>query len=167
MGIMDLYIIRHAWAGQHGDPAWPDDSQRPLTEEGRERFARMVKKLVERGLAPNLIATSPMVRCAQTAEILAAALGERPEVVPREELLPDGDAEALLAWTAKQARRHDKIAWVGHAPDVSRLAAVALGGRSDEIGFSKGAVAAIEFEDAPEPGGGELRWLVTAKLLGC
>ena len=27
--VMDLYIIRHAWAGHFGDPAWPDDSQRP------------------------------------------------------------------------------------------------------------------------------------------
>ena len=164
---MDLYIIRHAWAGQHGDPAWPDDSQRPLTEEGRARFARMVEQLVDRGLKPGVIATSPMVRCVQTAEVLAAALGGRAEVVPRDELLPDGDFEQLLAWTAKQSRRHDKIAWVGHAPDVGRLAAAVIGGQCAGIGFSKGAVAAIEFDDSPEPGGGELRWLVTAKVLGC
>ena len=64
---MILYVIRHAWAGHYGDPAWPDDSQRPLTDEGRQRFARVVAELVKRGFAPQRIATSPLVRCRQTA----------------------------------------------------------------------------------------------------
>ena len=33
--------------------------------------------------------------------------------------------------------------------------------------MAKGAVAAIRFEELPEIGGGELKWLATAKLLGC
>jgi len=49
---MDLFIIRHAWAGHFGDPAWPDDAKRPLSDEGRKRFANMVKKLADRGLTP-------------------------------------------------------------------------------------------------------------------
>lgn len=163
---MDLYIIRHAWAGQFGDPAWPNDSQRPLTDEGRERFAKMAKRLVEIGVTPDLIATSPMVRCVQTAEILAKAVGDNAQVVEREELLPGGDAESLIAWTAKQARHHEQIAWVGHAPDVGYLAAALHGRGARMIHFSKGAVAAIRFEGSPSSGGGELRWLVTAKILG-
>ena len=27
---MNLYIVRHAFAGQHGDPNYPDDALRPL-----------------------------------------------------------------------------------------------------------------------------------------
>jgi phosphohistidine phosphatase len=164
---MDLYIIRHAWAGQYGDPAWPNDSDRPLTDEGRARFAEMSKKLMECGVGPRLIATSPMVRCVQTAQVLAKAVGGGAEVVQREELLPGGDPEGLFVWTAKQARHHDEIAWVGHAPDVGLLAAAVLGLGEGWLHFSKGAVAAIRFDDSLRSGRGELRWLVTAKVLGC
>lgn len=105
---MDLYIIRHAWAGQRGDPAYADDSLRPLTDEGRKRFARMIEALAPCGLTPQLIVTSPMLRCVQTAEVLAHALGEKTKVVPRQELLPGGDAQHLLAWTEKRTP-----AWMG------------------------------------------------------
>lgn len=164
---MDLYIIRHAWAGHYGDPQWPDDGQRPLTDEGQARFAEVVARLVERGFAPQLIATSPLVRCRQTARIAAEGLPDDPQVVELDELMPGSDLEALLRWTAKQAGEYDRIAWVGHAPDVGRLTAELIGEPDGWIRFAKGAVAAIRFEESPEPGQGELRWLVTAKLLGC
>lgn len=164
---MELYIIRHAWAGPRGDPQWPDDSQRPLTDEGRKRFAQVVRKLVKRGLAPGIIATSPMARCVQTAEVLAASVSGGPEVVRRNELLPGGDLKSLVRWTGKQATRHDPIAWVGHAPDVGYLAAELIGQPDGRIHFAKGAVAAIRFQEPPKIGQGELRWLVTAKVLGC
>ena len=37
---MELFIIRHAWAAERDDAAFPDDSLRPLTDKGRKRFAR-------------------------------------------------------------------------------------------------------------------------------
>ena len=46
---MLLYIVRHAFAGQHGDPRYPDDSLRPLTNKGRKQARRMIKKLARRG----------------------------------------------------------------------------------------------------------------------
>ncbi len=164
---MDLFIVRHAWAGHFGDPAWPDDSQRPLSDEGRRRFARMVAKLADRGLAPQWIATSPMARCVQTAELLADGVPGRPEVVACAELLPGGDVAELVAWTARQAERYGRIAWVGHAPDVGQHAAAMLGQGEGCIRFGKGAICAIRFPGPPELGGGELRWLATAKVLGC
>ncbi len=75
---MKLYIVRHAWAGEHGDPRYPDDRLRPLTEEGSRRFATVVKKLVDRGFRPRLVATSPLLRCLQTAEIVAEHVPGRP-----------------------------------------------------------------------------------------
>ena len=45
---MDLFIIRHAWAAERDDSAYPDDSLRPLTEEpqeirtGASRLSRVV-----------------------------------------------------------------------------------------------------------------------------
>jgi phosphohistidine phosphatase len=164
---MDLFIIRHAEAGHFGDPAWPDDSQRPLSDEGKQRFARMVEKLAPRGLAPEIIATSPAVRCVQTAQIVAQGVPEHPEVVELDGLSPGSDLGALITWTQKQWQKHQRVAWVGHAPDVGRLAAELIGDRNTWVRFSKGAIAAIRFDGPPDIGEGELRWLVTAKTLGC
>jgi len=163
---MDLYIIRHAWAGHAGDPLWPDDDQRPLSQEGRERFARVVARLVERGCTPEIIASSPLVRCVQTAEIVSHGVAGNPKVVRLDELRPGGDLKRLLAWTAQHSRCRE-VAWVGHAPDVGRLAGALIGEPLAGLRFAKGGIAMIRFEDLPQIGQGELCWLITAKLLGC
>ena len=163
---MILYIIRHAWAGHYGDPEWPNDFDRPLTAKGRKRFAAMTAVLVARGMAPTLIATSPLVRCRQTAEVLAEASGPAARLVELDALEPGRDPEALVKWTTGQAKEHEEIAWVGHAPDVGRMTGRLIG-QGAWIRLAKGAVAAIDFDDQLEPGSGELRWLLTAKMLGC
>ncbi len=164
---MDLYIVRHAWAGQRGDPRWLNDDLRPLTEDGKERFAKVAAKLVERGMVPQLIATSPLVRCVETAKLLSAAVG-KVKIVDVEQLRPgNSDLEGLLDWTAHAARTHPRIAWVGHAPDVDRIAAALIGDGSSLIRFAKGGVANIHFDGQPAFSAGELQWVVTAKLLGC
>ncbi len=164
---MDLYIVRHAWAAERDAARWPNDDDRPLTEEGRQRFAKFVGRLAEAEFAPKLIASSPLVRCAQTAEIIRKQVSGEPPLVFREELRPGGQWERLLSWTAEQARRYESIAWVGHAPDVTLLAAMLIGDGDANVRFAKGAAAAIRFDGPIEPGQGELRWLVSAKLLGC
>jgi phosphohistidine phosphatase len=164
---MDLYIIRHGQAGHFGDPRWPDDAQRPLTEEGKDRFAQVVEKLVPRGVIPDIIATSPLLRCVQTAQILAEGLPTDPQIATLEELAPGGDLDALLEWTVSQTQRHRQVAWVGHAPGVGRMTAALFGSPQGSIRFAKGAIASIRFHGRPEIGHGELRWLVTAKMLGC
>ncbi|MCD4727867.1 MAG: histidine phosphatase family protein, partial [Pirellulales bacterium] len=99
---MDLYIVRHAWAADRDDAQWPDDDLRPLTEEGRRRFARVVKTLVSRGVSPRLIGVSPLTRCVETAQLLAAAGDGKPEVVPLDQLRPGSDLDGLLRWTARR-----------------------------------------------------------------
>jgi phosphohistidine phosphatase len=161
---MHLYIIRHAWAYEHGDPRWPDDSQRPLEKEGAERFARVVKLLTQRGFAPDAIATSPYVRCRQTAEIVAAHSSQSPQLVELDGLKPGSDFAELIEWTQQQ--QAESVAWVGHAPDVTWLAASLISEGDAMIRFAKGAVASIRVEGPLGAGCGELQWHATAKLLG-
>ena len=117
--------------------------------------------------APAVVATSPLVRCRQTAEIIARQIAGKPRLVPRDELSPGSDLDKLLDWTASFAANEEQIAWVGHAPDVGELAAALIGDGSSNLVFAKGAIAAIEFDGPPARQKGELRWLVTAKILGC
>ncbi len=163
---MDVYLVRHAWAEDRG-PQWPDDDLRPLSDEGRRRFAQVVAKLADRVMAPEVVATSPLVRCVQTAQTLAAGVAGKPKIVDLDELRPGSNLGKLLAWTVQQAGKHDRIAWVGHAPDVDRMAAALIGQPDGLIRFAKGSIAAIRFDAPPALGSGELQWLVTAKVLGC
>ncbi|NLS96782.1 MAG: hypothetical protein GXX96_32000 [Planctomycetaceae bacterium] len=164
---MILYIVRHAWAEYHGDPRWTDDTQRPLTDKGKDRFAKVVELLSDRNFLPRVVATSPYVRCCETAQIIAQVCPSRPDVVTLDDLAPVGDFGGLLNWTASRFSTFDQVAWVGHAPDVGHLAAALIGNDQAWIRFAKGAVAAIEFNNSVDLGQGELRWLTTAKTLGC
>ena len=161
---MIVYIVRHAWAGERDTERYPDDNLRPLTADGTKRFDRLAKKLAKRGIAPTIIAASPLVRCRQTAEILAKRLPGDPQLVELDALAPSSRLEPLLRWNAEQAS-HAEVAWVGHAPDVEELAAALIGDMQARIRFAKGSVAAIDCAPG-ESGFGTLLWLATAKLLG-
>jgi phosphohistidine phosphatase len=162
---MLLYIVRHAWAEERDAARFPNDDLRPLTGEGKRRFAKMVGRLVNGGFRPTLVATSPLVRCRQTADIMLKHLTNEAKLVELDALRPGSDLAELIRWTAEQ--QDDAIAWVGHAPDVTDLAAALIGDGAAAIRFVKGATAAIEFAGELAAGNGELNWLATAKLIGC
>ena len=166
---MKIYIVRHAWAGDRDSERWPDDDLRPLTDDSKKRFAKFVKRLVDGGFEPAHIATSPLVRCKQTAEVLLKHLPSHTKLEELGALRPDSNLEELIGWTNHLASEGhcDAVAWVGHAPDVTRLTAGLIGGPSS-VRFAKGAVAELRFEGKETVAGeAELAWLATAKLLDC
>jgi phosphohistidine phosphatase len=160
-----LYIVRHAYAGEHGDPRYPDDSLRPLTPEGAKQFRKAIKKLVKRGFAPQAVATSPYVRCRETAEIICERLESSVELVELTALEPGSDLAALLRWSRE--RQVESLAWVGHAPDVDHFATRLLGAPAHSIQFRKGAVAELRFDDEVELEGAALRYFLAPAELGC
>jgi len=161
---MFVFIARHAWAGNFGDPGWPDDSFREVTPEGASRYTRVVKALAKRGFAPQRVASSPYVRCQQTAQIIAAQTSLAPTIDELDALAPGSSLEGLLEWTAEQEGRD--VCWVGHNPDVEWLTAALIGEGPASIRFAKGAIAAVRFRNDFAPGAGELYWHATAKSLG-
>jgi 8-oxo-dGTP diphosphatase len=69
---MMVVLIRHATAGERAK--WRDDDRaRPLDDRGRRQAAALPQALS--GLRIPRILTSPYVRCVQTVEPLAAAIG--------------------------------------------------------------------------------------------
>jgi phosphohistidine phosphatase len=161
---MFIYIARHAWAGERGDPQWPDDSLRELTPEGIARYANVVKAAAKRGFEPARIATSPYTRCRQTAEIIARHVSGRPAIDEMTALEPGSDLDPLIGWSNELGGAD--VCWVGHSPDVEDLAAGLVSESGASVRFAKGAIAAIRFDDEAGPGAGELHWLLTAKMLG-
>jgi phosphohistidine phosphatase len=162
---MMIYVVRHAWAGQSGDPAYPNDDERPLTDKGRKRFKKLIKKLVKRGFNPIAVATSPLVRTEQTAAVLSEVCPARPPLSVLPALAPGSHLQSLLDWTSSQAP--SDVAWVGHAPDVEMLTGALIGDSACQIRFDKGAVAAVQFMGDVAAGAGELVWLANAELMRC
>ena len=74
---MQLLVIRHGLAGQRED--WErkgrSDALRPLTPGGRKRMRRVAAGLVRLVEKLDLLASSPLVRARQTAEIVKDAFG--------------------------------------------------------------------------------------------
>jgi phosphohistidine phosphatase len=163
---MFIYIARHAWAGERGDPKWPDDSLRELTSDGIQRYTKVVKTLADRGFSPDRIATSPYTRCRQTAEIITSHVSSKPKIDELGALEPGSEIEPLLEWSREHSQNNENLCWVGHSPDVEHLAAELIGDGAAGIRFAKGAIAAIDFEADINTGAGELYWLASAKSLG-
>lgn len=156
-----LYIVRHAWA----EDAGPDgnDFLRPLTKKGRKRFEKFLGLLRDGGMEIDRIATSPLIRTRETAEVMARVFGIESGVDVVEALAPGADWQAILEWTIHQSVA--RVAWVGHAPCVGRLVALTIGDGSAAIRMQKGAVASLRLDDGPgHPG--ELEWLLTAGVVG-
>jgi phosphohistidine phosphatase len=155
-----LYVVRHAWAEDAGPDG--DDFARPLTKKGRRRFERFVAHLRDGGMQLDLVATSPLVRARETAEIMAEVFGIAARVEVVDALAPASNWHALVEWTIQQDAA--SVAWVGHAPCVGRLIALTIGDGSASVRMQKGAVASIRLDDGPgHPG--ELEWLATAGMV--
>src|SRR5262252_3720665 len=161
-GSYELYLVRHAVAEARGD-AWPDDSKRPLTDSGIARMRRAARGLARLGVAIDVVLTSPLTRARQTAEIVVEAIHPRPTLVSTDALSPDGGYAAVVAELEKHARK-TRIALVGHEPGIGELAARLIGSRH-AIEFKKGAVCRIDVDAVPPGGPGDLRWLMTTKIL--
>ena len=157
-----LFLVRHAIAEERG-PEFPDDAQRPLTDDGISRFRKAVAGLTDLGVEVDLILTSPLVRARQTADLLSKGLAGHPSVIETGALSPGATHKALVTELGRHARR-SAIALVGHEPHLGETAARLLGfpGRFD---FRKGGVCRIDVDAFPPPGPGQLQWFAPPKVL--
>ncbi len=98
---MAIILVRHGSAGKRG--AWSgDDRLRALDARGRKQAQGIASALADRGV--DRILSSPYVRCVQTVEPLAAALGL--EVEERPELAEGAGPSAPSALTEEMADRN-------------------------------------------------------------
>lgn len=163
--MAELYLVRHGIAAERGKE-WPDDSKRPLTHKGIARMREIVAGLETQGVELDLILSSPLVRARQTADLIHQGLGGS---IPLEEtatLAPGGAPSDLIAFLRerKSTKKFERIALVGHEPDLGQLAAFLIGARAPLI-FKKGGVCRIDFERVPPVPPGQLVWFLPPKIL--
>lgn len=158
---MKLYVMRHGPAEERS--AAVAEVDRKLTPKGRDQTAAAARGMAKLGVKPEHVLTSPLVRCAQTAELACAALGKQLQPTAVDSLAAGAAPGEML----KAVRQHEgDVLLVGHDPDVSRLVSYLLSGSSQPfINFSKGGVAAIEAQGVPEPEACRLLWYLRRKQL--
>jgi phosphohistidine phosphatase len=155
-----LLIVRHGAAGDR--ETWQaeghDDRLRPLTPDGKKEVRRAAAGLVT--LVPDLpvLATSPLTRASQTADIVAKAY--RCEIISLDALEPEQDPARTVAWL--RTRQPDStIGLVGHEPHLSTLVGYLLTGDRDSfIDLKKGGACLLKMDTQVRPGGAALKWLL-------
>lgn len=163
---MELLIVRHAiavepadWAGS-GKP----DSERPLTDKGRRLMRSNARGIAVAAPWLHAIASSPYVRAMETAQILAREY-RKLEVATLPALASGGSREELVEWL-RTRDDEERLALVGHEPDLGCLVAWLVSGRAGgAIEMKKGGACLLRFAGHPVPGQGRLHWFAPPSLL--
>ncbi len=156
---MHLLIIRHAIAEDRDSFAGSGktDDLRPLTDEGRAKMEVGAAGL--RALLPDitLLASSPLMRAQQTAEIVGKEYGLEVGATT-DSLRPRAAFADFANWIAERGPQ-DVVAVVGHEPHLSALATwLICGTKHSRIELKKGGACLLSFAGVPKKGGGTLEW---------
>ena len=120
---MRLFLVRHAEAAP-GEP----DALRTLTAHGAEQARELGRRFVRKGITPDAILSSPLLRARETADAIAAAVGVASE--PDDRLAPGATADNVRAAVAG---RGEIVVVVGHQPDCGQIVAAIDGGPVPEF----------------------------------
>ncbi len=156
---MELYLLRHGIAEDNA----ATDADRQLTEEGRQKLRRVLKRAAAAGVQPSLILSSPYKRAIETAEIAATELDYKGKILRVGSLTPDSSPPSV--WSEIRGHRDESaILLAGHEPLFSSTVAFLLGSTQEMIAFRKAALVRIDIHGfGPQPQG-VLQWMLTPKL---
>jgi phosphohistidine phosphatase len=152
-----IYLLRH---GKAGSPLPANDEARELTKGGVAALRAAAPLWRRLNLRPDIVLTSPLVRARQTAELLCEGIDAAPPL--DDERLEPGAGWSEMARAIADHPDARRIMFVGHEPDLSRVAQHLSGAAS--VRMRKGGLACLEFPGVPEPGSGEIAWLLDPDL---
>ena len=163
---MKLLVVRHAIAEDQEEfkGTGESDDLRPLTPEGRRKMKDVARGLRQVVPTIDLLATSPLVRADQTAQIVAGAYKGIKSMTVRH-LRPEGSIQSVLKWLGK--RKGDSVvAVVGHEPQLGVLVSWLLTGlQKSFVEMKKGGACLIEMDESMRPGRAKLLWFLTPSQL--
>ena len=115
-----LTLVRHAKS------SWKDrrlsDRERPLNKRGEHDAPMMGKRLVDAGIRPSLIISSPAVRAWATAKVFAKDLGYPIEFLQREDDLYLASVDNMLDAIATQSSSFNSLMLFSHNPGLTDFA---------------------------------------------
>ena len=154
---MDLFLVRHGKAARP-TIAEPSDYVRPLTARGRDEMHDIGRALQRMNIQPDILATSPLLRTVQTADIISEYI--EADVNEWETLRPESSAIDTI--TLMKSYIVDSIMIVGHNPHLIEVVSYLISDGAAILAFKKGGLACVRID---ESGFGILRYLLTPKQL--
>jgi phosphohistidine phosphatase len=164
--MVELYVLRHGEAGKRL-PAGSNDSERALTVTGKQEIEKIAEALQELGIKFDFIATSPLKRASQTAEIVAKALKvKKGKLEGWDELKPEGKRPEMYR-RLSQFKQQSSVLVVGHEPYLSTMIGeIVFGnGTGNNVVLKKAGLARVDVTSVQPNIKAELRWLLTPRLL--
>ena len=154
-----IILLRHGIAEAHGARA--NDDERVLTETGNRRMKQIGRGLAKRFSKAEVIYSSPLIRCVETAEWVEKAFGSSIVMKTYDALRPGAGIEGIRQLIAgSEARR---IICVGHETTLSMTMLAMTRMSSDgSIELKKGGCYGVrQFAD----GSAQLEWMLPPRVL--
>ncbi len=153
-----VVLLRHGIAEPHGARA--DDDARILTGTGNRRMKQIGRGLENRFPKAEVIYSSPLIRCVETAEWVEKAY-ESITFRTSDALKPDATVDDFRALVDSSAER--RIICVGHEPNLSKtMLAVTKMSSDGEIELKKGGCYGIRLFNN---GTAQLEWMLPPRVL--
>jgi phosphohistidine phosphatase len=147
---MNLFILRHASAGlRRPNPLL--DSKRPLDKEGKKHCIQLAHVLNALDIQFDLIVSSPLKRCLQTASLVGTETGYEAQIMHSTALAPEAtlkDFQKLL----RECSQRENLLVVGHNPNLTNFLGAILvpaSGPEAKVRLRKGSLARVVLTRGP------------------
>lgn len=153
---MELIVMRH---GKAADSHPDGDHSRTLTPKGQRQAQRQARRLAAIGLLPDIVLCSPLARARQTAEAFCQTAGIPGPVI--QGWLSCGMSPEAAMRELGGFSEFERVALVGHEPDLSMFIASIIGSSATSIHMRTGCMAWLRV--SPPARRGTLEMLLPAK----
>jgi len=115
-----IYLVRHAKSSW--DNPYLEDFDRPLNKRGKSAAPEMGRRLVEKGIMPDLIISSPALRAAKTAKKICKEIGYDPERIRFYESLYHAGKSTIIQLIKSLDHQVESLMIFGHNPGFNDFA---------------------------------------------
>jgi len=140
-----LTVVRHAkssWSNTN-----LSDRKRPLNKRGERDAPIMGRRILEHGIRPSLIVSSPATRAWTTAKIIASEISYPLEFLQREDSLYLASLDEILDVIMAQDNEFNSLMVVGHNPGMTSVANFLSPGLTHNLPTAGVVSVQIEKED--------------------
>jgi phosphohistidine phosphatase len=166
---MNLFILRHASAGvRRANPLL--DRKRPLDKEGKRQCLQLAEVLSHMKISFDLIVSSPLKRCMQTASLVGTESGYEAKILSSTALAPDATLPQFRNLLSECAT-YENLLVVGHNPNLTAFLAALIAptpttpplesGSRPPIRLRKGSLARLSYSRGPAT----LQWLLDPRTV--
>jgi phosphohistidine phosphatase len=163
---LEIYVMRHGEAVKNIHSGTSvSDADRPLTISGKKEIEEISYFLKALNIKFSLIISSPLQRAHQTAFIVSKIFKAANNLEDWDELKPEGAKQALADKLSK-LKEDSAILLVGHEPFLSSfMSEIVFGSPGGNLALKKGGFAKLRIMSNFPKMTGELRWLLTPRLM--